>query len=74
MAGKAASPAIRIQQHEGNRVAALVYFEPGTSLEAAAALLRNVKAIADATHDPATIEYAVNAYNPQWGGPVWYIP
>ena len=63
------------------RVAALVYFEDGTTLEQAATVLREMKTTLD-NHEHANeslrgcaVENAVvNEYDSEIGSPVWYIP
>ena len=60
------------------RVAALVYFEDGTTAARAKTLLSDLKDQLDdhpEPYDGAAIEYAVvNEYDPAIGAPVWYIP
>jgi hypothetical protein len=62
-------------------VAALVYFEDGTTVSQAKAVLRDLKDTLDNHQHPldecdgAAIDHAIiNEYDPQYGGPVWYIP
>ena len=62
-------------------VAAIVYFEHGTTTAEAKAILSDLKTklddpkTADPKYNGATIDHGiVNEYDDQYGSPVWYIP
>jgi hypothetical protein len=56
-------------------VAALVYFEPGTTAEDVKQLLEILKQRIEEKGKGPFIDHAiVNEYDPQYGSPVWYIP
>ena len=62
-----------------NKVAALVYFEEGTTTAKAQQALTKLKDQLDMHEmkgcEETAIDYAVvNEYDPAKGGPVWYCP
>jgi len=64
-----------------NKVAALVYFEEGTTLAGAKKALGFLKdalerdIVIPHPEKPCQLDHAiVNEYDPEMGGPVWYIP
>lgn len=56
------------------RVAAILYFEEGCTVDEVKAMLQKVAKEAQKGDGPCFNRMTVDGYNPEWGSPVWYIP
>ncbi|GAG34756.1 unnamed protein product [marine sediment metagenome] len=54
-------------EYNPTRTGAVLVFKEGVNEEDAAKALEKLKALLD--HTPR-----VNTFDPEWGGPVWYVP
>jgi hypothetical protein len=50
-----------------DQAGAVIIFKPGVSKNEASLALRQIQHLLD--HPPS-----INMFNPEWGGPVWYVP
>lgn len=49
------------------QLGAVLVFKPGTTVEEAQAALAKIRDVVQHASGP-------HAFNPDWGGPVWYVP
>lgn len=61
------------------RTGALIVFKPGMTAEDAEAILGNIASVIDFDYyvgnsDEEKLSNMVHTYDPEWGGPVWYLP